>query len=197
LKEIHLMPLSKSKSRAAFRANVEKLVNEGRPVKQAVAISYSIKGEKEEKGMSKKFKIITPSSMLIEKTSAEFAGVFFDAARSSGMTKIKLRGEVINLLKYKNNPRLFAKAHLEKFIPDAVKALIDIMSHPNTPEEQKRIIYDAITERTNDEQLNAMGTQAGLPEFQNTPLFKRDDEKPKPIIINTPRIDFNFNSKKV
>lgn len=134
-----------------------------------------------------KLKIITPASMIIEKTAAEFAGVFFDAARSSGMAKIKLRGEVINLLRFKNNPRLFARKHLEKFIPDAVKALIDIMSRPNTPEDQKLIIYDAITERTNDAQLNAMGTQAGLPEFMNTPLFKKDNELPKPVIINTPK----------
>lgn len=142
-----------------------------------------------------KFKIITPTSMIIEKTAAEFAGVFFDAARSSGMKKIKLRGEIIDLLRFKNNPKLFARKHLEKFIPDAVKALIDIMSRPNTPEEQKKIIYDAITERTNDEQLNAMGTVAGLPEFKDGPLFKKDDEFPKPIIINSPKID--FNSRKV
>lgn len=144
-----------------------------------------------------KLKIITPTSMIIEKTAAEFAGVFFDAARSSGMKKIKLRGEIIDLLRFKNNPKLFARKYLEKFIPDAVKALIDIMSRPNTPEEQKRIIYDAITERTNDEQLNAMGTVAGLPEFKDTPLFKKDTELPKPIILNTPKIDFDFNSKKV
>lgn len=29
--------------------NVEKLVTEGRPVKQAVAISYAVKGEKKKK----------------------------------------------------------------------------------------------------------------------------------------------------
>jgi hypothetical protein len=43
------MPLKKGKSKKAFRDNVEKLVNEGRPVKQAVAIAYSEKGEKKKK----------------------------------------------------------------------------------------------------------------------------------------------------
>ncbi len=43
------MPLSKSASRKAFRSNVEKLVDEGRPVKQAVAISYSVKKEAKKK----------------------------------------------------------------------------------------------------------------------------------------------------
>jgi hypothetical protein len=37
------MPLTKSKSKAAFKKNVRAEVKAGRPVKQAVAIAYSIK----------------------------------------------------------------------------------------------------------------------------------------------------------
>jgi hypothetical protein len=37
------MPLVKSKSPAAFRANVKAEVKAGKPVKQAVAIAYSVK----------------------------------------------------------------------------------------------------------------------------------------------------------
>ncbi len=37
------MPLSKSASREAFRKNVAAEVNAGKPVKQAVAIAYSVK----------------------------------------------------------------------------------------------------------------------------------------------------------
>lgn len=135
--------------------------------------------------------------MLIEKTAAEFAGSFFDAARSSGMGVIMLQGKRIDLRKYKNNPHSFAKAHLEKFIPAAVHALIEIMSRDTTPADMKEQIYLAIMERTNDEQLHSMGTMANLPEFQNTVLYKPDNEKPKPVIINTPKIDFDFNSKRV
>jgi hypothetical protein len=43
------MPLNKGKSKKAFKDNVEKLVREGKPVKQAVAISYAVKGEKKKK----------------------------------------------------------------------------------------------------------------------------------------------------
>jgi hypothetical protein len=43
------MPLNKGKSKKAFKDNVEKLVHEGKPVKQAVAIAYSVKGEKKKK----------------------------------------------------------------------------------------------------------------------------------------------------
>jgi len=37
------MPLKKSKSKAAFKANVRAEVNAGKPVKQAVAIAYAVK----------------------------------------------------------------------------------------------------------------------------------------------------------
>ena len=39
------MPLVKSKSPAAFRKNVAAEVKAGKPVKQAVAIAYSVKRE--------------------------------------------------------------------------------------------------------------------------------------------------------
>lgn len=143
-----------------------------------------------------KFKLKDPSDVIIEKTAGEFAGVFYDAARSSGMKTIKLQGRVINLLKYKT-PRAFARDCLEAFIPAAIHALTDIMSRPETPIEQKDIILNAILERVNDQQLDALGKQAQLPEYEKTILYKPDDEKPKPVIVNTAKIDFNFNSKKV
>jgi hypothetical protein len=37
------MPLKKSPTKEAFRANVRAEVNAGKPVKQAVAIAYSVK----------------------------------------------------------------------------------------------------------------------------------------------------------
>lgn len=39
------MPLNKSKSDKAFKENVKKEVSSGKPVKQAVAIAYSVKRE--------------------------------------------------------------------------------------------------------------------------------------------------------
>lgn len=141
-----------------------------------------------------KLKIVTPANILIEQTAGEFAATFFEAARSSNMSVINLQGKKINLMRYKNNPRLFAKAHLEKFIPAALHALVQLMNKPNFPPSQKEIIYQAIMERTNDEGVNLLGKSAGLPEFENTILYKDDTEKPKPIVINTPKLDFSFNS---
>lgn len=141
-------------------------------------------------------KIKDPSDVIVEKTAGEFAALFWDAARSSGMKVIKLQGKNINLLRYKS-PRDFARRHLEAFIPAAVHALTDILSRPETPEAQKRVIYDAIMERVNDPNLDMMGKTAGLAEYKDTVLYKADDEKPKPIIVNTPKINFDFNSKRV
>jgi hypothetical protein len=147
--------------------------------------------------MSLSRKIKDPSDVIVEKTAGEFAGLWYDAARSSGMTVVKLQGNIINLLKYKS-PREFARRHLEKFIPAAVHSLIEIMSRPNCPEDQKLIIYNAIMERVNDQDLDMMAKTAGdMPTFEQSVLYKPDTELPKPVIVNTPSIDFDFNSKKV
>ena len=37
------MPLKKSKSKKVFQSNVSELIKSGKPVKQAVAIAYSVK----------------------------------------------------------------------------------------------------------------------------------------------------------
>ena len=47
------MPLKKSTSKEAFRKNVAAEVKSGRPIKQAVAIAYSVKREAT-KGKTKK-----------------------------------------------------------------------------------------------------------------------------------------------
>jgi hypothetical protein len=44
------MPLKKSASKPAFRANVKAEIAAGKPQKQAVAIAYSVKREAAKKG---------------------------------------------------------------------------------------------------------------------------------------------------
>lgn len=143
-------------------------------------------------------KIADPSTFIVEKTAGRFAAEFFEAARNSDLKVIMLQGKKIDLMKYKNNPRAFARVHLEKFIPAAVHALTEILSRETTPPDQREIIYKAIMERVNDPDLDMMAKTAGdMPEFENSVLYKHDDAKPKPVIINTPKIDFDFNNKKV
>lgn len=47
------MPLIKSTSKKAFQKNVKREIAAGRPVKQAVAISYAVKRGAEKKGKKK------------------------------------------------------------------------------------------------------------------------------------------------
>jgi hypothetical protein len=48
-----MMPLVKSSSKEAFRKNVSAEVHAGKPIKQAVAIAYSVKREAAKKPASK------------------------------------------------------------------------------------------------------------------------------------------------
>jgi hypothetical protein len=47
------MPLQKSKTEKAFKENIKAEVKAGKPVKQAVAISYAVKREAEKKPKKK------------------------------------------------------------------------------------------------------------------------------------------------
>jgi len=137
-----------------------------------------------------------PSTVIVEKTAGEFAATFFEAARSSGLTKIQLQGDVINLKKYKNDPRAFARVHIEKFIPAAVHALNEIMCNPKTDPAKREIIYKAIMERVNDEGVDAIARIGGEKELMSQLPFKHDDAKPKPLIINGAPFDFNSKRKE-
>jgi len=48
------MPLTRSSSKAAFKKNVKKEIESGKPVKQSVAIAYAEKREAEKKKAKKK-----------------------------------------------------------------------------------------------------------------------------------------------
>jgi hypothetical protein len=48
-----MMPLIKSKSEKAQKKNIETEVKAGKPIKQAVAISYAVKRESEKKAKKK------------------------------------------------------------------------------------------------------------------------------------------------
>jgi len=55
-KESHKMPLKKSKTPQAFKQNVATEVKAGKPVKQAVAISYAVKHQAKSTKSKKKHK---------------------------------------------------------------------------------------------------------------------------------------------
>lgn len=92
-----------------------------------------------------KTELFQPSDGMIEKIAGEMAAVWFEAALSSGLKDTK----------YKKNPRKFAQANLEKFIPFAIKSCMDMLANSNTPHDQKMMIYEQIMKRANDPEARA------------------------------------------
>ena len=99
--------------------------------------------------------IATPRSLLIEQTALQMAAVYYEAGRNTGLKS-----------KHKT-PQAFAKANVEKFIPVAVSTLMDMLGSSATSPDMKEEIYQAILERTNDQELSNVGIKS----FENNTPF--------------------------
>lgn len=139
-------------------------------------------------------KIIKPNSILIERIAGELAATWFEAGLNTpGMNMMRK--------KYRNNPRLFAKRNLEKFIPKAIELMLTMLGpHSTLPPEAKEEIYDCLIDRVNDPSNVTTEDLKGLPDIDVkalldmsvNPIEKVIDQalKPKrekPLIINTPK----------
>lgn len=111
--------------------------------------------------------LVTPKSLLIEKTALELAAVFYEAGRSSGLTS-----------KHKD-AKSYAKANVKKFIPKAVDLLMTMIGSDAIPQDQKDLIYEAFMERTNDQNLS----NCGIPVFKNNTEYLPD----APVIYDRPK----------
>ena len=95
--------------------------------------------------------------------------------------------------KYKN-AREYARKNLEKFFPRAIDHLLDILNNPYTPEDQKIMIYDALSERVNDPE-NITSTQIkGLPDIDIKKILDNLPPAP-PSQLLTPKRDKPINIK--
>lgn len=103
--------------------------------------------------MSKK--IVKPVSPLIYQIAATFAGVYYEAGRNTGLSS-----------KHKT-PEAFAKANLEKFIPYAIKHLLEMLKPTSNCTDFMRFeIYEALTDPINDPNLiNGKGDGKTLPDI--------------------------------
>lgn len=87
-------------------------------------------------------KIVTPKSILIEETALSLATTWYEIGRGQGLTS-----------KHKD-AKAYAKANLEKFIPNSVAILIDMLKPTsNCIKEMRDMIYEAFMERHNDPEL--------------------------------------------
>lgn len=92
--------------------------------------------------MSKKLQIVTPNSTILERTALSIAAEWYEIGRGQGLTS-----------KWPN-ARAYAKANLERFLPNAVSILLDMLKpDSNCTEEMREAIYLCLMERHNDPDL--------------------------------------------
>lgn len=110
--------------------------------------------------MTKKF--LSVQHTIIEQTAAEFAAVIYETGRAQGMTS-----------KYKT-PRAYARAYFEKYVPKAIEHLTSMLGRSDINDLLKQQIYDAIIERTSDEEVNSVfpGHKQTTSPLQNVAKFE-------------------------
>lgn len=108
--------------------------------------------------------ISTPKHNVIECIALEFAGVWYDAARSSGLKPSKHR-----------TARHFAAHNIEKFMPHAIKHAIDLLGRPDISPILKDEIHQAILERVNDSSAKALAESANLPNIDISKFLAIED----------------------
>lgn len=111
-----------------------------------------------------------PKHHLIEKVAGELAAVFYEIGRGQGMTSIH------------KTPRAYARANLEKFIPNAVDHLLDMLGRKDINDLCKKEIYEAIMERNNDPTL-----KMAFPDIDVSKIM--ETKKPTSILVNTKRFE--------
>ncbi len=93
-----------------------------------------------------------PKYTVFETIAAEFAAIWWETGMSQGMKS-----------QYKD-ARSFARAKFEKFIPEAIKHCVTLLGRQDIPDLAKAEIYEALHERNNDPDVNAM-LGYGLPDL--------------------------------
>jgi hypothetical protein len=102
--------------------------------------------------------IFVPRNALIAKVAGALAAEFFEAAKNTP--------EIDTLRKkYKNNPRLYAAANIEKWIPKATDILIGMLGMPHVSLEMKEEIWNAIQDCVNDKTNVISDEIIGLPDI--------------------------------
>lgn len=138
-------------------------------------------------------KNVAPVDPLIFQTAADFAAVWFDTARSSGMPAGKYVGRGDKPIK------MFVADNLEKFIPLAISILIDMLKPTsNCNDIMRDRIFKAITNPVNDPDLMLLGKK---PRAENEKMIVdaiRNFDKNKLGFINTkPVTKSDLNSTTV
>lgn len=113
----------------------------------------------------------TPKFNLIEHVALELAATFYEVGRSQGLKS-----------KHKN-ARLYAFANLEKFVPHAIKHLLEMLNNPSVSAEQKEEIFESLQERINDPTAQALAQSSGDAALPDIDIAKLIPVKDLPSVI--------------
>ncbi len=116
-----------------------------------------------------------PKLNLIEHVALELAGVFYDTGRSQGLKS-----------KYKN-ARAYAYANLEKFVPHAVKTLLDQLNNSSISAEAKDEIMESLLERVNDPMAKSLADASANHALPDIDIAKLIPVKELPTVIHDKR----------
>lgn len=109
-------------------------------------------------------KLVIPANPLIYRTALQYAAVFYEAGRSSGLTS-----------QYKT-PEDFAKRYMERFIPMVIKNFMAMLK-PNSgrSDHEKATIYEALMDPVNDPRLMKakVNTDLNLTLFEDQRKFNK------------------------
>lgn len=105
--------------------------------------------------------VTSPKSAVIEKTALELACTWYEIGRGQGLTS-KWR-----------DPRSYARANFEKFIPKALEILISMLGRSDIHDLMKTEIYEALLERHNDPTL--CDAMPNIPNIDITKLLPKHD----------------------
>jgi hypothetical protein len=128
-------------------------------------------------------KATSPKFNILEHTAIALATTFYETGRSQGLKSVH------------KNARLYAFANLEKFMPHAIKHLMDILNSPTATQAMKDEIFDCLMERVNDpvaQSLAASSADTHLPDIDVAKLIPIKD---LPTVIHDQRAvaDFGIN----
>ena len=123
-----------------------------------------------------------PKFNIIEHVAAELAAVFYETGRSQGLTS-----------KYKN-ARVYAMNNLEKFVPHAVKALMDQLNDPSVSAEQKEEIYESLMERMNDSAATSLADSSSDHALPDIDIAKLIPVKELPTVIKDQRSIIDYGT---
>lgn len=116
-----------------------------------------------------------PKFNLIEHIAISLAAEFYEVGRSQGLKS-----------KYKT-ARHYAAANLERFVPHAIRSMLNMLNNPSISAEMKEEIFESIQERINDptaQSLAQASTNHALPDID---IAKLIPVKELPTIIQDRR----------